>query len=391
MTTQLQPANTAKKDIRSYIQSSMVKEQLAMVLPKHLTPDRMARVACTTIMRSPKLAQCTQESLLNCLMQCSQLGLEPDGRRAHLIPFENRQKGTTECTLIVDWKGLAELALRSGMIAKLHADLVCENDDFDFDLGDILHHKIDFKKPRGNPYAVYAMAVTKTGERFVQVMTKEEVESIRDNSQGWKSFKKGYAHQSPWQDSPGEMWKKTAFRRLSKWLPLSPEYRDAIEIDDDPQITVAATSGGVEMLPLPPVPDFTPPTAIEEGAAELAPVPRERPARGPRAVRPAPAAELKPQEPAEQPAEAQPALPTAGTEQSNGHAIALLALKGAMDTAEVYEAQIVAFFNEQLRDKGTPEIMEINQIPEGRLVALAKNLNARNEGVIAKLKGYAPV
>lgn len=233
MTTATQKITDPKRDIRALIQSDNVKSQMAMVLPKHLTAERMARVACTAVMRTPKLLQSTQESLLSCLMQCSQLGLEPDGRRAHLIPFENKKKGTVECTLIVDWKGLAELALRSGMIAKLHADTICQADEFDFDMGDILHHRIDFKKSRGEPYAAYAMAVTKTGEKFVAVMQKDEIEKIRDGSQGWKAFKAGYTYSSPWQDAPFEMWKKTAFRRLAKWLPLSPEFRDAIDVDDE--------------------------------------------------------------------------------------------------------------------------------------------------------------
>lgn len=230
----------AKRDIRALIQSDSVKAQLALVLPKHLTADRMARVALTAIMRSPKLLQSTPESLLDCLMRCSQYGLEPDGRRAHLIPYENRKKGTVECTLIIDWKGLAELVLRSGTIAKLHADLICDQDEFAYDLGDILHHRINFREPRGKPYAAYSMAVTKTGEKFVTVMTADEIEAIRNNSQGWRAFKAGYASQSPWQDSPGEMWKKTTFRRLSKWLPLSPEIRDAVENEDEELPVVTA-------------------------------------------------------------------------------------------------------------------------------------------------------
>ena len=259
----------AKRDIRSFIQSDTVKAQLALVLPKHLTADRMARVAVTTIMRVPKLAQCTTESLLNCLMQCSQLGLEPDGRRAHLIPFENRKSNTVECTLIIDWKGLAELALRGGTIAKLHADLVCDKDEFAFDMGEVLHHRINFREPRGEPYAAYAMAVTKTGEKFVQVMTKAEIEAIRDKSQGWYAFKQGWAKQSPWQDSAGEMWKKTAFRRLSKWLPLSPEYRDAIEVDDEAGTSsvTAPTATDAPVFELPPIPEAP---AEESPAIEVA-------------------------------------------------------------------------------------------------------------------------
>jgi recombination protein RecT len=194
-------------------------------------------------------------------MQCSQMGLEPDGRRAHLIPFENKKKGTMECTLIVDWKGLAELAMRGGTIAKLHADLICDHDDFSFDMGEILHHKIEFRKERGAPFAAYAMATTKTGEKFVQVMTRSEIEAIRDNSQGWRAFKAGYTFSSPWQDSTGEMWKKTVFRRLSKWLVLSPEFRDAQEIDEatDVDLTVNA------QRPLSELPKFDPAPEIEDG------------------------------------------------------------------------------------------------------------------------------
>ena len=239
---------STKKDIRTLLQSDGVKEQIALVLPKHLTPDRMARVALTAAMRNPLLLECTPESLLSCLMQCSQFGLEPDGRMAHLIPFKNRQANTVVCTLIIDWKGLAALALRSGMIAKLHADLICDKDEFAFDMGDILHHRINFRATRGEPYAAYAMAVTKTGEKFVQVMTKEEIEKIRDNSQGWRAFKSGYAKTSPWQDAPGEMWKKTAFRRLAKWLPLSSEFRDALEVDDKSDAVVDTSPKVVKPL-----------------------------------------------------------------------------------------------------------------------------------------------
>jgi recombination protein RecT len=236
MTTDIatKPKNTAVKTLQHHLESPAFRDQVAKALPKHLTPDRFIRIACTTVMRTPKLAQCDQASFFNALLTLSQLGLEPDGRRAHLIPFENRKRNVMECQLIIDWKGLAELVLNSGTIATLHADLICDNDEFAFDMGEILHHRINFKTDRGTPYAAYALAKTKTGEKFVQVMTKAEIEGIRDNSQGWRAFKAGYAKQSPWQDSPGEMWKKTVFRRLCKWLPLSPEIRDGVEKDDEP-------------------------------------------------------------------------------------------------------------------------------------------------------------
>lgn len=249
------------------------KAKIAAALPKHLSAERYMRIVNNTVLRTPKLLRCNPASFSNALLLLSQYGLEPDGRRAHLIPFENKKAGTVELQLIIDWKGLAELILRSGVIARLHADLICENDDFEFDMGDILHHKIDFRKERGEPYAVYAMAVTKTGERFVQVLQRSEVESVRNGSSGWQAFVKGYAKQSPWDDktpvSRGEMWKKTAFRRLAKWLPLSSEIREAVELDDD-ESPMTATAAGLTQIP-----ESTGGLVATAGEADELPAPEE--------------------------------------------------------------------------------------------------------------------
>lgn len=238
-------------DLRSIITSDKMKQQFAAALPHHLTPDRFCRIALTALTRTPKLADCTQESLMRCLLDLSAYGIEPDGRRAHLIPYGN------QCTLILDWKGLAELAMRSGIISKLHADIVCENDVFEYNLGEIIQHKIDFKEPRGAMYAAYAMAVTKDGPVFVAVLNKEEIDGIRRRSKSGNS--------GPWQTDYNEMAKKTAFRRLAKWLPLSAEFRDAVDKDDDVVIPERdVTPKAARAVPLDP---FTQPPAIEEQAA----------------------------------------------------------------------------------------------------------------------------
>lgn len=211
--------------IRDQLSGEQFREAVAKALPKHLTPDRFIRVALTALTKTPKLASCDQASFFSQLLTLSQLGLEPDGRRAHLIPFENRKRGVVECQLIVDYKGLVELAQNSGKISNIHADLVCENDVFDYDCGEIKTHRINFRKPRGQAYAVYAKARFKDGSERCEVMTVEDVEKIRQRSKAKDS--------GPWQTDWNEMAKKTVFRRLSKWLPLSPEQRDALEADDD--------------------------------------------------------------------------------------------------------------------------------------------------------------
>lgn len=222
-------ASASKKPatIREIIEGDGFKLQVAKVLPSVLPPERFVRIAVTAMLKTPKLAQCSQASLLNSLLQLAQYGLEPDGRRAHLIPYGD------QCQLVIDYKGLAELAMRSGLVSYLHADIVCEEDVFEFNMGEITTHKVDMKKPRGAMYAAYAICVFKDGTRKAEVMAKEEVDAIKKRSKSGSS--------GPWVTDYNEMAKKTVFRRLSKWLPLSPELRDAAENDDD-VIDIGGTS-----------------------------------------------------------------------------------------------------------------------------------------------------
>lgn len=206
-------------DLRALLSKEVIREQIAKALPNHLTPDRFLRIAMTAITKTPKLADCTQESLMSCLLSLSSFGLEPDGRRAHLIPYGNT------CTLIIDYKGLVELAMRSGVVANIHADVVRENDVFEEDRGVIVKHSIDRRKPRGDIYAVYAICRFKDGTEKSEVMSHDDVESIRKRSRSGAS--------GPWSTDWPEMAKKTVFRRLSKWLPLSADFRDALDRDDD--------------------------------------------------------------------------------------------------------------------------------------------------------------
>jgi recombination protein RecT len=211
--------------LRGLLTGDKFKAAVAQALPKHLPPDRFIRIALTAMTRTPKLAECDQESFFAALLTLSQLGIEPDGRRAHLIPFENRKRGCVEVQLIVDYKGLAELVMRSGVVSNIHADVVCENDIFTVDRGEIKEHKINYREPRGKIYAAYAICRFKDGSEKAEVMTREEIEAIRGRSRAGDF--------GPWKTDWSEMAKKTVFRRLSKWLPLSPEERDAVEVDDD--------------------------------------------------------------------------------------------------------------------------------------------------------------
>ena len=110
--------------LKGLLTQDNIKAQFALALPKHLDAERFTRIAITALTRTPKLQDCTQESFFRCLLDLSAAGLEPDNRRAYLIPYGK------ECTLIISYMGLIELIRRSGDVNSIRAEIVCERDGF---------------------------------------------------------------------------------------------------------------------------------------------------------------------------------------------------------------------------------------------------------------------
>lgn len=227
-----QVARNAKQGMIAANQKSIMglleqmKSEIARCLPKHLTPDRMARIAMTELRKTPKLQECDPMSFIAAIMQASQLGLEPGVMGScYLIPFNNHKTGKVECNFIPGYRGFLDLARRSGQIKSLVARAVYENDVFEYEFG--LEEKITHKPcmdDKGSLVAVYAIAHLKDGGYQFEVMSKRDVEDIRRQS---KSSGNG-----PWVTHFDEMAKKTVVRRLFKWLPCSVEIQKAVSLDE---------------------------------------------------------------------------------------------------------------------------------------------------------------
>lgn len=189
------------------------RKQIASVLPKHLTPERVCRVAMTAFTKTPALAQCEMASVYQAVQQAAELGLEPGGAlgQCYLLPY-----GRT-CQLIVSYKGLIELARRSGEIESIEARVVHENDEYDvsFGLHSDIHHKPCLDGDPGQMVMVYAVARLKGGMVQFEVMTRADVDAIRRRSRSGNS--------GPWVTDYDEMARKTVVRRLCKYLPISAE------------------------------------------------------------------------------------------------------------------------------------------------------------------------
>lgn len=206
---------------------------IAQALPRHVNADRMSRIALTALNSTPKLAQCTPESFLGCIIQASQLGLEvntPLGH-AYLLPFEDRKRGVVVCQLIIGFQGMIELARRSGLVKSIYAFPVYEGDSFSWTLGlspDIKHTPMadPGEKPRRLTH-VYAVARLDSDEAVFTVLTNADVIRYKNRSKASNS--------GPWVTDFEAMALKTAVRRLFRWLPKSAEMAKATSLDEAPE------------------------------------------------------------------------------------------------------------------------------------------------------------
>lgn len=223
--------NKAPRDntIAGLMSDPRIKSQMALALPKHMTADRLARIALTEVRKVPALGRCDQASFLGAIMQCAQLGLEPGGGLGHayLLPFENRKKGITEVQFIVGYRGMLDLARRSGQILSIEARAVYAADTFHVALGlnpDLTHEPDWEAADRGPLRFVYAVAKLKDGGTQFEVMSRAEIERVRSQSKAGQN--------GPWVSHFDEMAKKTVIRRLFKYLPVSIELATAVALDE---------------------------------------------------------------------------------------------------------------------------------------------------------------
>lgn len=218
--------NTPAKGMQDLIKT--MEPQIAKALPSVLTPERFTRMVLTALSSNPNLKKCTPSSFLGAMMQAAQLGVEPNTPlgQAYLIPY-NSKRGM-ECQFQLGYKGLIDLAYRSGDVTIIQAHAVYENDEFEYELG--LEPKL-FHKPtmsnRGAIIAYYAMFKTKTGGSGFSVMSKEDIEKHRDKYS--KSAGRGI---SPWQSDFDAMAKKTVLKQCLKYAPIKTDFVRQIATDE---------------------------------------------------------------------------------------------------------------------------------------------------------------
>nr|DAM13516.1 MAG TPA: RecT protein [Caudoviricetes sp.] len=201
-----------------------IERALPDFLRKNGGAERFTRIALTQLRTNPALLKCDPKSFIAALMQSSQLGLEPGMLgQSYLIPYGK------EVQFQIGYKGLIELARRSGQILSITAHAVHENDEFEFQYGlnENLSHKPNIRGDRGEVYCYYAYATLKDGGHAFTVMSKADVNRIRD-----KYSKAANSKYSPWNTEYDAMAKKTVIKQLMKYLPVSVELLRGLSQDE---------------------------------------------------------------------------------------------------------------------------------------------------------------
>jgi recombination protein RecT len=203
--------------------------EIASACTKQVSASKLISIVLNSFKNNPDLEKCTFDSLIDCVKKSASLGLEPDGilGQAYIIPYEDKRKRVFEAQFQIGYKGLLVLARRSGVITSLSAQPVYENDKFEYEYGlneKLVHIPAD--GDRGKLKYAYAVAKFTDGGHHFEVMTKQAIEKIRKSSMGANS------KYSPWTNWEEEMWRKTAAKKLCKFLPMATELARAAEHDE---------------------------------------------------------------------------------------------------------------------------------------------------------------
>ena len=206
-----------------------LEPEIRRALPAVLTPERFTRMALSAINNTPALAECTPMSFIAAMMNAVQLGLEPNTPlgQACMIPYKN--KGVLECQFQLGYKGMIDLAYRTGQVQMIQAQIVREYDYFEYQYGldPKLIHRPGGDGDRGDITFTYGLFRLTNGGFGFEVSNKADMDAFAAKYS--KSFGSKY---SPWTENYEDMAKKTVIKRALKYAPVSVDFQKALSMDE---------------------------------------------------------------------------------------------------------------------------------------------------------------
>jgi len=213
------------------------KGTFGAMLPSHLKgrEESLTKSAVMAAIKNPKLLVCKSSSVVSSLTQAAQLGFtDVSGTlgQAYLVPYDERknvngewQVVATNCQLIIGYRGMLDLARRSGEIESVTARAVFQGDHFEIEYGDnerFAHRPAAEDESPDKLLGAYVIAKFKGGGIHRTFMSRKQIEGVMLKSQSKGKY-------GPWKDHFIEMALKTVIRRAFKYWPMSLELQGRIQ------------------------------------------------------------------------------------------------------------------------------------------------------------------
>lgn len=198
------------------------------------------------------LQECDPPTVLSGALLGESLGLSPSPQlgQYYLVPFNNNKRGVKEAQFQLGYKGLVQLALRSGQYKRLNVMSVKEGELVKFNpLTEEIELNLiqdDMERDKATTIGYVAMFEYLNGFQKTIYWSREKMEAHAMKFSKGYAAKKGYTF---WEKDFDSMAYKTMLRQLiSKWGIMSIELQTAFENDtearedysDDPAVVLSA-------------------------------------------------------------------------------------------------------------------------------------------------------
>ena len=260
-----------KMGMAAYLTQDAVKQQINNIVGGK-NGTRFITPIVSAVQTNPALQECTNQSILSAALLGETLNLSPSPQLSYfyMVPFNDTKRGCKVAQFQIGYKGLIQLAIRSGQYKKIN---VLSLKQGELEYFDPLNEEIKVKlmvddwdaREKAETIGYYAMFELTNGFQKAMYWSKEQMENhALTYSQGYKA-KKGYTF---WEKAFDRMAEKTMLKQLlSRWGIMSTELMQAIDADET-VINEDGTKNYVETEEIIDVPETKPAPEPVKAAVE---------------------------------------------------------------------------------------------------------------------------
>lgn len=249
-----------KMGMAAYLTQDAVKQQINNIVGGK-NGTRFITSIVSAVQTNPALQECTNQSILSAALLGETLNLSPSPQLSYfyMVPFNDTKRGCKVAQFQIGYKGLIQLAIRSGQYKKINVLSIKKGE---LEYFDPLNEEIKVKlmvddwnaREQAETIGYYAMFELTNGFQKAMYWSKEQMENhALTYSQGYKA-KKGYTF---WEKAFDRMAEKTMLKQLlSRWGIMSTELMQAIDADEavineDGSMNYVETEEVIDVQPAP--------------------------------------------------------------------------------------------------------------------------------------------